>query len=81
MACFYVLWLAVTSIPRTFSDFAKEPARRRRKEEFAEESEVPVHLLAFRRRLRSGPAETLGRAGATNEDDVLDFILDEVKRA
>ncbi|KPQ18017.1 MAG: UDP-forming cellullose synthase catalytic subunit CelA [Rhodobacteraceae bacterium HLUCCO18] len=76
----YVLWLAVTSIPRTFSDFAKEPARRRRKEEFAEESEVPVHLLAFGADFDPGPPKRSAER-RDNEDDVLDFILDEVKRA
>lgn len=43
----YVFWLAVVSIPKTLADFAREPARRRRKAMETRDAEVPVHLLAF----------------------------------
>lgn len=42
----YMLWLCLTSLPKTFMDFAREPARRRR-EAAQPQAKRPVHLLAF----------------------------------
>jgi cellulose synthase (UDP-forming) len=75
----YVFWLSLMAIPRTFVDFAKEPARRRRKQETSSEEEVPVHLLAFGADFDAGPS---GRGGERrDEDDAFDFIVDEAKSA
>ncbi|CAM3331166.1 UDP-forming cellulose synthase catalytic subunit [Paracoccus nototheniae] len=43
----YVLWLTLTSLPKTVRDFAKEPARRRRVALTAGQGAIPAHLVAF----------------------------------
>ncbi|WP_245155662.1 UDP-forming cellulose synthase catalytic subunit [Paracoccus ravus] len=43
----YILALMVTSIPRTFSDFRREPARRRRNRLAPAQNRQPAHLMAF----------------------------------
>ncbi|MTH79209.1 UDP-forming cellulose synthase catalytic subunit [Paracoccus aestuariivivens] len=44
---FYIIWLMITSIPKTFRDFMREPARRRRNALVSTQSEKPAHLMAF----------------------------------
>jgi len=44
---FYVLWLSISSIPRTICDFMREPARRRRATMMATHERKPAHLVAF----------------------------------
>ncbi len=72
---FYIFWLALLAIPRTMADFAREPARRRKKAEATREDDVPVHLLAF------GADFDHAGGGESAEDrtqgDGLDFILEE----
>ncbi|QYK40999.1 MAG: UDP-forming cellulose synthase catalytic subunit [Paracoccaceae bacterium] len=43
----YVLWLVVTSLPRTLMDFAREPERRRQEAMSARQDRKPAHLVAF----------------------------------
>jgi len=43
----YILWLMVTSIPRTFADFLQEPARRRKAAASERQTRKPAHLVAF----------------------------------
>jgi cellulose synthase (UDP-forming) len=43
----YVLWLSLSSMPRTFMDFAREPGRRRAKSIAAPVAQKSAHLLAF----------------------------------
>ena len=44
---FYVVWLSVTSLPRTIGDFIREPARRRRAALIENHERKPAHLVAF----------------------------------
>lgn len=43
----YVLWLSLSSLPRTVGDFVREPARRRRSAMMAAHEPKPAHLVAF----------------------------------
>ncbi len=43
----YVLWLTLSSFPKTIGDFLREPARRRRSQMFEKQSPKPAHLVAF----------------------------------
>ncbi|MBV0892864.1 UDP-forming cellulose synthase catalytic subunit [Paracoccus sp. Z118] len=43
----YILWLMVTSIPQTFGDFLREPARRRKAALSERQTRKPAHLVAF----------------------------------
>jgi cellulose synthase (UDP-forming) len=43
----YVLWLSLSSLPRTVGDFLREPARRRRTALMASHERKPAHLVAF----------------------------------
>lgn len=42
-----MLWLCLTSLPKTVMDFAREPARRSRAARHPHEQQRPAHLLAF----------------------------------
>jgi cellulose synthase (UDP-forming) len=44
---FYVFSMALRAIPQTLTDFAREPARRRRSAAMRQDGVIPVHLLAF----------------------------------
>jgi len=72
---FYVLWLSVLAIPRTLADFAREPARLRRKALEVSEDQVPVHLLAFGADF--DPTHQGNRPNRRRTQDGLDFILEE----
>jgi cellulose synthase (UDP-forming) len=69
----YVLWLALLAIPRTFADFAREPARLRRKASEVREDDVPPHLLAFGADFN----QSLQIAREAPRKDGLDFVLQE----
>lgn len=43
----YILWLMITSIPRTFRDFLREPGRRRQAALSERQTRKPAHLVAF----------------------------------
>lgn len=43
----YVVWLSVSSLPRTLGDFMREPARRRRTALMESHQRKPAHLVAF----------------------------------
>ena len=43
----YILWLTLSSFPKTVGDFMREPARRRRAALFAKQSPKPAHLITF----------------------------------
>jgi cellulose synthase (UDP-forming) len=43
----YLVWLSLTSLPRTAGDFLREPARRRRSAMMATHERKPAHLVAF----------------------------------
>lgn len=43
----YMLWLTVSSIPKTLVDFLREPARRHRRVMTGEQSAKPAHLVTF----------------------------------
>ena len=43
----YIIGLMVTSIPKTISDFMREPARRRRNARMQHQGQKPAHLMAF----------------------------------
>lgn len=43
----YVIWLSVSSLPKTIGDFLREPARRRRTAVMATHERKPAHLVAF----------------------------------
>jgi cellulose synthase (UDP-forming) len=72
---FYVLWLALSAIPKTFIDFAREPARLRRKGRESTETEVPQHLLAFGADF--DPTHQGQRTERRRPEDGLDFILEQ----
>lgn len=44
---FYVLWLTLSSFPKTIGDFVREPARRRRSALYEKQSPRPAHLITF----------------------------------
>jgi cellulose synthase (UDP-forming) len=76
----YVFWLSLVSIPRTLADFAREPARRRRKAAETSDTPVPVHLLAFGAdfETRTAPDPTVHTlVPARDRAGSLDFILEE----
>lgn len=43
----YILWLIITSIPQTFGDLLREPARRRKAALSERQIRKPAHLVAF----------------------------------
>lgn len=68
----YVFWLSVSSMPRTFMDFAREPARRRAAAREVRAATAPVHLLAFGADFRDPSAAAT--ADEADSRDSLDFI-------
>ena len=47
MGLLYVFWLTLTSLPKTFGDFMREPARRRKAALYEKQAPKPAHLVAF----------------------------------
>lgn len=61
----YILWLMATSIPQTFGDFWREPARRRKAALSERQTSKPAHLVAFgadfdQEEHRQAPAPSFG---------------------
>ncbi|MDD7973365.1 UDP-forming cellulose synthase catalytic subunit [Roseinatronobacter alkalisoli] len=72
---FYVLWLSITTIPRTLRELLREPARRRRGTDDSTEKDVPVHVLTFGADFDPASPEADDTTQTTR--DGLDFILHE----